>query len=165
VISFCIPSHWLIDWLFINCLVIRRCDLHNKKFCCIDESKWISKVHKMNKQLHILSNGVILYYIGPRVTESASCTTGTGYFRGVKRLERGADHLPFSSAGLRMGRSCTTASPLCQHRYVIGWHIPLYFTGYFWSIQILEVYMGTMCNVDGVTGVASRIFCKTTLNS
>ena len=32
----------------------------------------------------------------------ASCTVGTGYFLGVKRPKRGADHSPPSSVGLRI---------------------------------------------------------------
>jgi len=46
----------------------------------------------MNEQLNILGNDVLLDFIGPHATESASCTMGIGYFPGVKRLERGADH-------------------------------------------------------------------------
>jgi hypothetical protein len=45
----------------------------------------------MNEQLNIL-NIDVLDSLGLRVAESASCTLGTGYFPGVKRLERGADH-------------------------------------------------------------------------
>jgi hypothetical protein len=46
----------------------------------------------MNEQLNILRNDVFLDSISLLVTESASCTMGTGYFLGVKRLERGANH-------------------------------------------------------------------------
>ena len=34
----------------------------------------------------------------------ASCAVGTGYFLGVKRSKRGADHSPPSSVGLRISR-------------------------------------------------------------
>jgi hypothetical protein len=74
----------------------------------------------MNEQLNILSNEVLLGFIGLRVTESDSSIMNTGYCLGVKRLERGADHPPFSSAGLRMGRSSTTSCTVCQHRHVKG---------------------------------------------
>jgi len=48
----------------------------------------------------------------------ASCTMRTGSFPRVQRQERGAAHPPPSSAGLRMGWSRTSASPLCLHRNV-----------------------------------------------
>jgi hypothetical protein len=38
---------------------------------------------------------------GPK-DHPASCTVGTGYFLGVKRPKRGADHSPPSSVGLRI---------------------------------------------------------------
>ena len=38
----------------------------------------------------------------------ASCSVGTGFFSGVKRQERDADHPPPSRAGLRMGRNYTS---------------------------------------------------------
>jgi hypothetical protein len=43
---------------------------------------------------------------------SASSTMGTGYFSGVKWPGRVTDHPPPSSAGMRMGWSCASASPL-----------------------------------------------------
>ena len=108
----------------------------------------------MTEQLHILSNVVLLDSVGLHVTESASCAVGTGYFSGIKRLERGADH-PFSSAGLRMGRSCTTSSPPCQQRHVKGWHLPLS-QGIF-GVSRFGGFYGHIINVNGVTRVASRI--------
>ena len=42
-------------------------------------------------------------------------------FPGVKQPEHGADHPPFSSAGLTMGRIYTSTSPLCLHKHVMGW--------------------------------------------
>lgn len=108
----------------------------------------------MNEQLNILSNDVLLDSVGLHVTEAASCTVSIGYFSGVKRLERGADH-PFSSAELRMGRICTTSSPLCQQRHVKGWHIP--FITVFFGVSRFGGFYGHNINVNGVTRVASRI--------
>jgi hypothetical protein len=50
----------------------------------------------------------------------ASCATDTVSFWGINRPERGADRPPLSSARLRIGLSCTFASPLCLHRHVVG---------------------------------------------
>jgi len=41
-------------------------------------------------------------------------------FPGVKQPEHGADHPSFPSAGLTLGGSYTSTSPLCLHRYVMG---------------------------------------------
>jgi len=51
-----------------------------------------------------------------------SCTMGTASFPRVQRPERGIDHPPPSSDGLRMVwySSNTFASRLCQHRRVTG---------------------------------------------
>ena len=49
-----------------------------------------------------------------------SCTMGTGSFPGLKRLERGADHPPSSSATLRITRSCASVRLLCLPRHVMG---------------------------------------------
>jgi len=45
---------------------------------------------------------------------------GTGSLPGVKRPKRGANHLPFSSTGLRVVWSSTFASRLYLHRHVTG---------------------------------------------
>ena len=37
----------------------------------------------------------------------------------VKRLERGAGHLPASSAGLRMGWNYASSSAPCMHKHVV----------------------------------------------
>lgn len=107
----------------------------------------------MNEQLNILSNDVLLDSVGLHVTESASCTVGTGYFSGVKRLERGADH-PFSSAGLRMGRICTT-SPRANRGMSSG-GIYLYHRVFF-GVSRFGGFYGYNINVNGVSRVASRI--------
>jgi hypothetical protein len=63
--------------------------------------------------------------VGPEA-HPATCTMSTASYLGVKRPQRGADHPLRSSVGLRMGWSYTSASLLCQHRYVMGWPWPLY---------------------------------------
>jgi len=50
----------------------------------------------------------------------ASCKIGTASSSGVKRSELGADHLPASSAEVANGLELYSASPLCQHRNVMG---------------------------------------------
>ena len=67
-----------------------------------------------------------------------SCTMGTGSFPVLKRLERGADHPPSSSAALRMTWSYASVRLLCLHRRVMGWPLPLHKwihaskQGWFW---------------------------------
>jgi hypothetical protein len=67
-----------------------------------------------------------------------SCTMGTVSFLGLKRLERGADRPPSSSATLRMTWSYTSVRLLCLHRRVMGWPLPLHKwmhaskQGWFW---------------------------------
>jgi len=53
-----------------------------------------------------------------------SCRMCTGSYPGVKRPERGCDHLS-PSAGLRMVRSYTSTSPLCLRKHVTGRPLPL----------------------------------------
>jgi hypothetical protein len=61
----------------------------------------------------------------------ASCTMGTGSFLGIKWPEHGIDHSP-SSAGLWMGWSYASASPLCLSSHIIGWPLP------FWNLKLLS---------------------------
>jgi len=58
----------------------------------------------------------------------ASCTVSIGSFSGVKRPDHGPDHPSLSTAELRIGWSCISASGLCLHRNVLGC---LYFS--LWS--------------------------------
>jgi hypothetical protein len=53
---------------------------------------------------------------------------GIGSFSCVKGPDHGPDHPPLSSAELRIGWICISASGLCLHRKVMGW---CYL--YFWS--------------------------------
>jgi hypothetical protein len=55
----------------------------------------------------------------------ASCTMGTGSFRGVKRPGRGSDHSPPPSAEVENEWSYTSTSPLGPSGPVIGWPLPL----------------------------------------
>jgi hypothetical protein len=55
---------------------------------------------------------------------------GTGSFPGVKRLGRGADNLPLLATRLRMDLNSTSVYPLCHHRHVMGWPLPLRRTNY-----------------------------------
>jgi len=55
----------------------------------------------------------------------ASCRVGTVSFLGDKWLDHGADHVPLSSASLRMASSHTSALTLCLNRHVMGWPLPL----------------------------------------
>jgi hypothetical protein len=61
--------------------------------------------------------------IGPGA-HPASCTVGTGYFLGVKRPERGADHTPPYSAKVENESSYTATPPLGPWWAVIGWPLP-----------------------------------------
>lgn len=62
-----------------------------------------------------LGAGVILYAIqtGPDV-HPASCRVGARSFQGIKWSERGTDHSPLSSAGLRTVRCYTPPAQACQ---------------------------------------------------
>jgi hypothetical protein len=73
-------------------------------------------VHKMGNRLDFLVTTFKLYFmsvlldlLGTRVVQTgpgahpASCTVDTGYFPGVKRPGRDADHTPPSSAEVRKG--------------------------------------------------------------
>jgi hypothetical protein len=51
----------------------------------------------------------------------ASCTMGSGSFPGAERPKGAAEHRLPSSAGLGMGRSYTSASPLCLQMHDMGW--------------------------------------------
>jgi hypothetical protein len=48
----------------------------------------------------------------------SSCLISSGSFSAIKWLDFGSDHLPISSAVLRMCMSCTSAFPLCLDRNV-----------------------------------------------
>ena len=56
---------------------------------------------------------------GPGNYPASHCTMGIGSFLGIKRPERGADHSPFSSAGLRVVWSCTFDFRLYLHTHVM----------------------------------------------
>jgi hypothetical protein len=52
---------------------------------------------------------------------------GYRVFPGVRRPERDANHPPCYNAGLQMGRSYISTSPLCLHRHVIGWPLSFHY--------------------------------------
>ena len=51
----------------------------------------------------------------------------SGSLQGAERPKGDAEHRLPSSAGLEIGRSYTSASPLCLHRYGMGWLLALTF--------------------------------------
>jgi len=64
-----------------------------------------------DETLCVIQTGIKAYH--------ASCTKDTRSYP-VEGAEHGDDHLPFTSTGLRMGRSCTSTCPLCLHSHVMG---------------------------------------------
>jgi hypothetical protein len=62
--------------------------------------------------------------IGPGLHQ-ASCKIGTASSSGVKQPWLGADHLPAFSAEITNGLELYSATPMCSHRHVMVWDLPL----------------------------------------
>jgi hypothetical protein len=61
-------------------------------------------------------------------------------FPRLKRPKRGADH------HLRMGRSCTFASALYPHRYIMGWPLPFLSYYYFHPTLPQLLFLYQLCS-------------------
>jgi len=72
---------------------------------CIKKTVVFDSIHKLTNTLISMQSGGGASFTAPIQTgseaHSASYTMGTGSFSGVKRPERGVDHPPTSSAGVK----------------------------------------------------------------
>ena len=99
-----------VIWIFLELVTYFGIVTHDSLYSTANKSQW----------------GVICCAIqtSPKA-HPAFHTLGIRLFLGLKWLEQDANHLP-PSAGLRIMWSHTSVSPLCLHKYFIGWTIPLW---------------------------------------